>query len=205
MINETQKIINKFNKYGTVTIDGSFLFDKHELEQLNQLTSKLPLEYVQVGDANEKNNVFVGRLMEDTPREYPKLRNHQYSWPLLMLLYNNRSKTLFKKLLSGKGYIRRIQVNKMKTNSFIGFHLDTDSNPDYYVSIVIQLGKSFEGGNFVLHYKNNKKWWVKPSFKSITISRCDIPHEVEKVTHGERVSLVYFLSKNPTENRKNIS
>ena len=39
-------------------------------------------------------------------------------------------------------YLRRIQYNKIEKNCFIGYHLDTDSNPDYLCACVIQLGKS---------------------------------------------------------------
>ena len=40
-----------------------------------------------------------------------------------------------------KKSVWKIQYNKIEENCFIGYHLDTDSNPDYLCACVIQLGK----------------------------------------------------------------
>ena len=45
----------------------------------------------------------------------------------------------------------------MKKNSFVGFHLDTDSNPDYLYAVILQLGHKYKGGNYVVYKKKKKK------------------------------------------------
>jgi len=43
---------------------------------------------------------------------------------------------------------------------------------------------------------------LSPDYRSIIISRCDLPHEVSKVESESRKSLVYFLSEWGGENRR---
>ena len=82
--------------------------------------------------------------------------------------------------------------------------MDTDSNPDYIVAVVIQFGDEFEGGNYVVYGGGMPPRIFHPVRHSITISRCEFPHEVTKLTSGERKSLVYFLSAHGEENRRVI-
>jgi predicted 2-oxoglutarate/Fe(II)-dependent dioxygenase YbiX len=92
----------------------------------------------------------------------------------------------------------------MYKDSFIGYHLDVDSNPDYLAAVVIQIGEEFEGGDYVV-YKNkeDKKPNVfKPFYQSMIISNCLRPHEVTKITSGERVSLVFFLCSHNSSNKR---
>ena len=63
-------------------------------------------------------------------------------------------------------YIRRVQVNKMCQDSFIGYHLDVDSNPDYLAAVVIQIGAEFEGGDYVV-YKNKEEHQYLKHLKNI--------------------------------------
>ena len=110
----------------------------------------------------------------------------------------------FFKLLLGTEdlYIRRVQVNTMEIDCFVGYHLDVDSNPEYEFSVILQLGKEYSGGEFVVYDGDQPAQIYKPWYRSITISNCQYPHEVKKVTKGKRVSLVYFISRNGGDNRR---
>ncbi len=187
-------------KFGTVLIKGRDSFIKiKDFTIIEKLLHKIPKEYVQIGDAGEKNNVNVSRLMTDIKR--PEIVNKKYSKHVLDIL-NIKYLDVLKKIVSKKTlYIRRAQVNFMKKNSFVGYHLDIDSNPDYLYAVIIQLGHKYSGGNYVV-YKNKNKKIFKPDYKSIIISDCKIPHEVSKVTSGQRTSFVFFLSKNFSKNKR---
>ena len=50
-------------------------------------------------------------------------------------------------------FIRRIQFNQIDKDCFVGYHLDTDSNPDYIAAGVIQIGSKFEGGLYRVYQK----------------------------------------------------
>ena len=68
---------------------------------------------------------------------------------------------------------------------------------------MIQLGSRFTGGKYVV-YKNKKKKNLSPKYMSIIISDCKIPHEVTKVSSGERISFVFFLSGNFSKNKRKV-
>jgi len=195
-----EKLKADLKKYGTVLIKGKDSFiTKEDFKKIESSLHKIPKEYVQIGDAGEKNDVNVSRLMTDI--KSPKIVNKKHSKIVLNILKKNYLKEL-KMIASSKIlYIRRAQVNFMKQNSFVGYHLDIDSNPDYLYAVILQLGQKYTGGNYVV-YKNKNKKIFKPDYKSIIISDCKIPHEVSKVTSGERTSFVFFLSRNFSRNRR---
>ena len=186
----------EFRETGTTMVPLGLLFSQSELEELDALRSQLPEEYVELGDAGEPNDLYVNRIMVDHPGKKPVQVNGDSAKRIFEILNSREKHSLVSIFTQGKAYIRRCQVNKMISGSFIGYHLDTDSNPDYLVSIVIQLGKDFDGGEFVTHKSDNNTLSFKPNFGSVIISDCTIPHEVKTVTKGERVSLVYFYSLN---------
>jgi hypothetical protein len=189
-------------KYGTILIPKSQSFIlEDDFKKIEKNLKKIPTEFVKIGDAGEKNHVHVSRLMTDV--KIPKVVNKNYSNKVLKIL-NENYLSFFKKIVNKqKLFIRRAQVNNMKKNAFVGYHLDIDSNPDYLYAVVLQLGNRFTGGKYVV-YKNKKKKIFSPKYMSIIISDCKIPHEVTKVNSGVRVSFVFFLSGNFSKNKRKI-
>jgi hypothetical protein len=199
----TNLIKKNLKNFGTVLIKGKENFiSVNDFTKIEKLIYRIPKEYISIGDAGEKNNLNVSRLMTDI--DEPKIVNKKFSKAVLDIL-NKKYLNELKKIISKKKiYIRRAQVNFMKKNSFVGFHLDTDSNPDYLYAIILQLGHKYKGGNYVV-YKNKKtKKVFKPDYRSVMISDCKIPHEVTKVTDGQRTSFVFFLSSNFEKNKRKI-
>ena len=150
----------KLNKFGTILIPKEDTFiDKDDFKKIEKNLKKIPTEFVKIGDAGEKNHVFVSRLMTDIKK--PLVVNRRYSNKVLKIL-NDKYLSIFKKIVDKKKlFIRRAQVNNMKKNAFVGYHLDVDSNPDYLYAVVIQLGSRFTGGKYVV-YKNKKKKNFQP-------------------------------------------
>lgn len=171
---------------------------------MNQVlaNSTLPWEKILIGDADEENDLYVARFMTD--RDRPTVVNHALSELIIPRVCNDNVMSLFRKLMGDDAfYVRRMQVNRMKAGSFIGRHLDTDSNPDYQYSIVLQLGTYFSGGQFVVYDRDgNLRNDIKPEPRSVIISDCSYPHEVQQVTAGERVSLVFFVGRHADRNRR---
>ena len=198
---QLQLIKKNLKKFGTVLIKGKENFiSLKDFNKIEKILHKIPKEYVTIGDAGEKNNVNVSRLTTDIDK--PKLVNKKLSKVVIDLL-NKEYLPKFKNIVSKKKlFIRRAQVNFMKKNSFVGYHLDIDSNPDYLYAVILQLGHKYSGGNYVV-YKNNSKKTFKPDYRSIIISDCKIPHEVSKVIDGQRTSFVFFLSSYFSKNKRN--
>lgn len=190
---------------GVVVIDTELEFltseEWEELEELG-LRSGLSYETVLIGDAGEPNKVEVGRLMTDVDR--PRVVNEEVSENILKLLKGPRRLAMLQKLVQSDApmQMRRAQINLMHSGSFVGVHLDKDSNPDYEISVVLQLGRSFEGGDFVVHRPDGGRTTISPDYQSVTVSRCDYPHEVCTVESGVRASLVFFVSSHDGDNRR---
>ena len=197
---ELKQYKKDLKKDGTILIPqkNSFIEEK-DFKEIEKTLRKIPSELVKIGDAGEKNYVYVCRLMTDIKK--PMIVNRRYSKKVLNIL-NKKYLPFFKEIADKKKlYIRRAQVNNMKKNAFVGYHLDIDSNPDYLYAVIIQLGSQFTGGKYVV-YKNKTKKSFSPKYMSIIISDCKIPHEVTKVRSGERVSFVFFLSENFAKNKR---
>ena len=100
--------------------------------------------------------------------------------------------------------MRRIQFNQIDSNCFVGHHLDKDSNPDYIAAIVIQIGKLYKGGIYRV-YQKDEVFDYTSSYGDLIISDCNYPHEVTKVTEGEKITCIFRVKfKRPEQKNKAI-
>lgn len=196
------KDCTKFQDLGYIHINALSLFTGQELETINRVLESIPLEEVSVGDTSEKSNMEVGRLLVDYPGELPRVTNSELCRPVINILESNDKINFFRSLAPKAKCLRRAQFNIMNEGSFLDIHLDCESNPDYLLAVSLQLEESYEGGEFIIHNKNNNK--VKLKQFEVCISSCKINHEVTKVLSGKRVTLVCFLSSNMRENSRNV-
>ena len=197
---------SNYDKKGTILIKKNCSInplDENDINLLNLYCEKVEKEYVSIGDAGESNNLLVGRFMTDVDK--PLIVDNPYSNDVVKVLSQEKVKTFIKKILNidDKIFLRRIQFNQIDKNCFVGYHLDTDSNPDYLLAGVIQLGKAYEGGLYRVYQNNNDYYDYRSSFGDLILSNCNYPHEVTKVSNGERKSLVFFISKNGGNNKRN--
>ncbi len=187
---------------------GEHFLSQAEVEFIERELKSFPLESITIGDAGEINNCQVGRLMEDQPQCIPRLMNEDLSSPILNLYRSERARAFFSPYLSKPApqFIRRSQFNLLQQGSYVGRHLDIDSNPDYQIAVVLQLGSKFTGGEFAVYFGNdngkNGTQIIAPSYGSITISFCNSEHEVKMVRSGVRTSLVMFISNDNLANKR---
>jgi hypothetical protein len=192
----------------TLQSQGSVIFDlkdsflsEAEFKRVEELAAQLPQEFIEVGDAAEPNHVYVGRFITDVER--PEMVNRPLSDEAVKILGKPEAMVFFKQLFDADDlYIRRMQVNTMEEKCFVGHHLDVDSNPDYEFAVILQLGREYGGGEYIVYGGDMPPRVFTPPYRSVLISDCKYPHEVAKVTKGKRVSLVYFLSRWPGDNRR---
>lgn len=189
-------------KKGTIMLDDTNnLFTQSELQKLELLADKLPFEHVEIGDADEPNYLEVGRLITDI--EEPKLVNSEISNQVIEIVGSEKCMEFYKFLLDKPElHIRRMQYNVMGKDCFVGLHLDTDSNPDYLVAVVIQLGGNFVGGDYVVYGGEFPPRSFSPPRFSVIFSDCRYEHEVTKIKSGLRKSLVFFLSTHKNKNAR---
>ncbi|RKH44628.1 2OG-Fe(II) oxygenase [Corallococcus sp. AB050B] len=183
---------------GSAMLPAYMVFSEQELEQLDSIQSRIPEEAVVRGDAGDTHDIYVRRIMTDKAGEYPTAVNQPISDEIIGMLSDDKRKRVLSALFGSDSeyFIRRCQMNRMVKNSFIGLHLDAASNPDYEFSVIVQLGRSFEGGEFVVHVDSENKQVFRPTYGTVLVTTCKLSHEVWKVLDGERNALVYFYAKN---------
>lgn len=187
---------------------GTHFLEENDLQFIQSQLDQFPLETITVGDAGEINNCQVGRLMEDQPGQSPRLMNQSLSQGILDLYSSPRAQQFFADFLfqPSPQYVRRSQFNLLGEGSFVGRHLDIDSNPNYQIAAVLQLGSEFEGGDFVVYPSRTstraEAQVVSPEYGSITISFCCHEHEVELVSSGIRTSFVCFMANDLDPNTR---
>ena len=204
-MHNVENLKKRYDKHGTIMFDleRSF-FSDDDFKNLEELFAKLPYEYVSTGDAGEDNSVEVGRLMTDIKN--PKVVNESIANLALKILNKEKHLKFYKKLLNrDELHLRRVQVNKMHKDAFVGYHLDIDSNPDYLAAVVVQFGRDFKGGDYIVYEdkKDDVGLCYAPFYQSMIVSNCNNPHEVTKIEKGTRISLVFFLCEHKGENLRN--
>tara|TARA_A100001015_G_scaffold272703_1_gene327498 strand:- start:4679 stop:5296 length:618 start_codon:yes stop_codon:yes gene_type:complete len=195
----------KYHERGTAYfLKNKTPFNNAELKRLCNYCEKVEKEFIEIGDAGEKNHLLVGRFMTDIKK--PLIVKNPYSKKLLKILSQKKVFNFIKNTIKEKKdiFLRRVQFNQIDKNCFVGYHLDKDSNPDYVAACVLQLGSKFSGGKYRVYKPKTKKYIdYTPTFGSMLISDCNFAHEVTKVNKGKRKSLVFFISFNKGRNRRN--
>lgn len=200
-----QSVKSNFENDGTIQIEiKDNIISLEDLKELESLSNNLPLEHIEIGDADEPNLLEVGRFLVD--KSLPELVNRPISDRAFEIVTQPSLLEFFKKLLNQEElYVRRMQINIISEGGFVGHHLDTDSNPDYLVAVVFQFGDNFQGGDYVVYGGEKPPRRFKPTRYSMIVSDCKFPHEVEKVLGGQRKSLVFFLSNQNSANTRKAS
>ncbi|MGF6312708.1 hypothetical protein ABIB82_006652 [Bradyrhizobium sp. i1.8.4] len=191
---------------GTVVVGPQTLFTHDDLTRIDQLQAEIPEEEVRQGDAGDSHNVFVKRVRVDPPGRNPANVNGTAPAQIIELLERKDRSFALKKILGGSPdfVIRRCQMHRMPPGSFVGIHLDADSDPDFEYSVIVQLARDFEGGEFVVYPSAYEQQVFRPPFGAVLVTTCRLRHEVKPVHTGERRSLVYFCSKRSGANRRVI-
>ncbi|KWV54668.1 hypothetical protein AS156_06740 [Bradyrhizobium macuxiense] len=191
---------------GTVLVAPGMLFTQKDLAKIDRLQSDIPEADVRKGDADDSHKVFVKRLREDHPGRLPSNVNGSASTQIIELLESNDRAFALESIFgaSSQYVIRRCQMHRMPPGSFVGIHLDAESDPDFEYSVIVQLAKDFEGGEFVVYPTERDPQVFRPLLGTVLITTCRFRHEVKPVYAGERRSLVYFCSKHGGANRRII-
>ena len=201
-------LVKNYSKKGTIMVPFNSKYNpisNIDFLNLKKYCSKVKKEFIKIGDAGEKNHLLVGRFITDVKK--PEIVKNKYSKKVISILRKKKLLNFIKKIIKTNKnlHIRRAQINEIKKNCFVGYHLDVDSNPEYIAACVIQLGSNFTGGLYRVYQKKSKKYFdYAPAEGNLIISNCLFPHEVTKVKSGKRNSLVFFVSYNKGLNKRNF-
>ncbi|MDA9399889.1 hypothetical protein ACM42_01905 [Bradyrhizobium sp. CCBAU 25338] len=206
----TEEVLTKYRVEllvkGTVVIAPQILFTQDDLAKIDQLQADIPEEEVREGDAGDLHRVFVKRVRVDPPGRAPSNVSGTAARQIMELLESkDRSFALSRIFGASSDYVvRRCQMHRMPPGSFVGIHLDAESDPDFEYSVIVQLTRDFNGGEFVVYPTGYEQHVFRPPFGAVIVTTCKVRHEVRPVLSGERRSLVYFCSKRGGANRRVI-
>jgi hypothetical protein len=184
---------------GVVVLPPFLMFNAEELDQINELQSQIEEQKV-----IQDHDVYVRRVLTDEEGSLPLKPNPHVSDQILAILTDFKRSTAFASLFQSDAtrYLRRCQINRMLKGSFIGKHFDTDANPDYTHTAILQLGDCFKGGEFVIFPDTEKERKIPLLQRgSVLIISCTVLHCVRTVLESERKSLVWFYSNRWGPNR----
>jgi hypothetical protein len=200
---EISDLRRQIDQEGTVLLASKDCpLDVAQWDSLDALTAPdaLPYEQVEYGDTGDRHCVEVGRFLTDSdePRAV-----HSTADEVLTNIDGPAMRRLYEGLLGRTALtIRRCQVNLLRAGGFVGIHVDQDANPDYLAAVVLQLGKDYQGGEYVVHHQRCGRLCYRIPYHSMLISQCDLSHEVTPVTSGIRKTLVYFIAAHAGKNRR---
>jgi hypothetical protein len=182
---------------GAVMFPRGVVFDDAELERLIELQQYIPEEHVQVGDVGDTHDLHIRRFMHDRAGEIPERVHRPYSDQILEILTDDRRTAFFTDLIEpGRElFIRRAQYNRLVRDSFVGLHVDAESNPGFALSVLVQLGREYGGGEFVAYPPDGPELVLEPTFGSVIVLDPQRPHEVRPVKSDQRISLAYFYGR----------
>lgn len=191
---------------GSVVIAPQMLFTQDDIARIDQLQAEIPEEEVREGDAGDLHSVFVQRVRVDPPGHAPSNVSGTASGQIMELLESRDRSFALRKIFGASAdyVVRRSQMHRMPPGSFIGIHLDAASDPDFEYSVIVQLARDFDGGEFVVYPTGYEQHVFRPPFGAVLVTTCKVRHEVKPVSSGERRSLVYFCSKRSGVNRRII-
>ena len=140
-------LVKNYSKKGTIMVPFNSKYNpisNIDFLNLKKYCSKVKKEFIKIGDAGEKNHLLVGRFITDVKK--PEIVKNKYSKKVISILRKKKLLNFIKKIIKTNKnlHIRRAQINEIKKNCFVGYHLDVDSNPEYIAACVIQLGSNFK-------------------------------------------------------------
>lgn len=188
---------------GTTLLAHGAMLDDADIERLDRLQRLLDEERVSSGDVGDDHDMFVRRVLTDWSGERPRQTQPEVSSEILSILDGERPRSVLEALVGREAarHIRRCQLNRMVAGSFVGVHVDQESNPDYTYALSVQLAGGFDGGEFVVHAPDGRLSYA-PGYGEVLITTCRYPHEVAPVASGERRAMVCFYSFHDGPNRR---
>ncbi|MDH3342328.1 MAG: 2OG-Fe(II) oxygenase [Gammaproteobacteria bacterium] len=184
----------KFDEQGTLMFrEAELPLSNEEWQQIESLLNEVEYEHIVGGDAGEGHSVWVCRFYNDIDKPTAM---HDRSEEVANIIMSLKMRAFYKQVLgTDELCMRRCQANLLHQGDYIGMHVDQDSNPDYFATVVLHFNADYSGGEFITRDLQRGDHCYKPERRAILVNDCSIPHEVASLESGERKTLACFLSK----------
>lgn len=199
-------LASQFVDQGTLLFNAAeFPLTTEEWQEIETVLEDAEYEHIVGGDAGEGHSVWVCRFYNDVEKPVPL---HPQSQKISDIVMSPKMKAFYKQIIgSDELCLRRCQANLLHEGDYIGVHVDQDSNPDYFATVVLHFDTEYRGGEFITRDQQRGDHSYSPNKRAALINDCSIPHEVSMVESGSRKTLACFLSKNFSDSnnhRKNF-
>lgn len=199
-------LASQFVDQGTLLFNAAeFPLTTEEWQEIETVLEDAEYEHIVGGDAGEGHSVWVCRFYNDVEKPVPL---HPQSQKISDIVMSPKMKAFYKQIIgSDELCLRRCQANLLHEGDYIGVHVDQDSNPDYFATVVLHFDTEYRGGEFITRDQQRGDHSYSPYKRAALVNDCSIPHEVSMVESGSRKTLACFLSKNFSDSnnhRKNF-
>lgn len=196
----------QFEEQGTLLFnDIEFPLTSAEWQHIESLLDEVEYEHIVGGDAGEGHSVWVSRFYNDVEKP---VALHPRAKEISDIVMSPKMKEYYKQIFgTEKLCLRRCQANLLHKGDYIGVHVDQDSNPDYFATVVLHFNSGYCGGAFITRDQQRGNHSYSPYKRAVLVNDCSVPHEVSMVESGQRRTLACFLSRNFAESnhhRKNF-
>ena len=188
-------LASQFVDQGTLLFNATeFPLTTQEWQEIETVLEDAEYEHIVGGDAGEGHSVWVCRFYNDVEKPVPL---HPQSQKISDIVMSSKMKAFYKQIIgSDELCLRRCQANLLHEGDYIGVHVDQDSNPDYFATVVLHFDTEYRGGEFITRDQQRGDHSYSPNKRAALVNDCSIPHEVSMVESGSRKTLACFLSKN---------
>lgn len=190
-----KNVKQQFDEQGTLLFnDIEFPLTSAEWQYIENLLDEVEYEHIVGGDAGEGHSVWVCRFYNDVDKP---VALHSHSKEISDIVMSSKMKAFYEKIFGADDLcLRRCQANLLHKGDYIGAHVDQDSNPDYFATVVLHFDTEYCGGEFIARDQQRGDHRYNPYKRAVLVNDCSIPHEVSVVESGERKTLACFMSKN---------
>jgi hypothetical protein len=142
--------------------------------------------------------------------------NHKFSYNVYVITNDKNTEWFFNKLLNWFSLQNEIKLNTDRKLLMCTLHCYSDGDsfakhidllPGFEnrrYNLGIQLNDSYEGGEYVCWDGNNNEVLISKETGTALSYNCKIPHEIKKITKGERWSIVMPITKYQIIETKNF-
>lgn len=200
----SEKIMNVIN-CNEANTEGSFstIFPSSKIdlkssfwEELEKTLKKNRTYFKQchTGDTDERHDLLLAQFCTDVSEhiitKFPDSKT-------VVKQIDTEFGPILNQILKAKLYLQRCQAHILLPGGFIGCHVDAEYDASYVISVIFHLNCKYLGGEFVIYdgdLRNSKKL----NTRSVVLLDPILPHEVETVESGERITIATFWSYKPT-------
>ena len=168
-------LASQFVDQGTLLCNATeFPLTTEEWQEIETVLEDAEYEHIVSGDAGEGHSVWVCRFYNDVEKPVPL---HPQSQKISDIVMSPKMKAFYKQIIgSDELCLRRCQANLLHEGDYIGVHVDQDSNPDYFATVVLHFDTEYRGGEFITRDQQRGDHSYSPNKRAALVNEIGRAH-----------------------------